>query len=359
MTKLFLTGVTGYIGGDALYAIANAHPEYEIVALVRNSDKGAKVAAQYPKIRLVYGDLDSVDLLEKEAKEADIVCHWAHADHEPSIKAIVKGLSAHDPSRPGFLIHTSGTGILLFEDMRAKTYGTAFREKIYDDFENVHEVTSLPDDALHRYVDKIVLEAGTQHADRVKTAIVSPPTIYGLGRGPDNQRSIQLPDLVKACFQVGYAFKVNEGKTYWGNVHVHDLSQLYLKLVEEAAAGGSKAEWPGKKPVWGAEGYYFCENGEHVWGEVSQWVADEGKRQGYFSSNEVKSISPDRADALRVHGSALWSANSRARARRGKELLGWKPTGVALKDSVKSAVEEEAKALGLKPGHAVAAAGEK
>jgi uncharacterized protein YbjT (DUF2867 family) len=33
------TGATGYIGGDALYAVANTYPDLEITALVRNSDK--------------------------------------------------------------------------------------------------------------------------------------------------------------------------------------------------------------------------------------------------------------------------------------------------------------------------------
>jgi len=74
MTKLFATGATGYIGGDALYAITTAHPEYEMTCLVRNSDKGAQVVKDNPNIKLVYGDLDSVGLLETEAKKADIVC---------------------------------------------------------------------------------------------------------------------------------------------------------------------------------------------------------------------------------------------------------------------------------------------
>ena len=54
--------------------IVQSHPDYEITCLVRNSDKGAKVAAQYSKIRLVYGDLDSSDLLVEEAEKADIIC---------------------------------------------------------------------------------------------------------------------------------------------------------------------------------------------------------------------------------------------------------------------------------------------
>lgn len=56
-----------------MYVIKRAHPEWQITALVRNSSKGAKVASQYPDVRLVYGDLDSVDLISQEAKDADIV----------------------------------------------------------------------------------------------------------------------------------------------------------------------------------------------------------------------------------------------------------------------------------------------
>ena len=174
------TGATGYIGGDALYAIVHAHPEYEITCLVRNSDKGAQVAKEYSKIRLVYGDLDSFDLIAEEAAKADIIMHFANCDHEASANAIIKGLSAS--SKPGYFIHTSGTGILTVEDVMASRYGRE-NPKVYDDWENVAEVTSLPDEAWHRNVDKIVLGA-SRKTPSIKTAIVCPPTIYGPGRGP-------------------------------------------------------------------------------------------------------------------------------------------------------------------------------
>ena len=73
MTKLFVTGVTGFIGGDAIYAIYKAHPEYEITCLVRSSDKAATVANEYPKFQFIYGDLNSVELIVEESKKADIV----------------------------------------------------------------------------------------------------------------------------------------------------------------------------------------------------------------------------------------------------------------------------------------------
>ena len=219
-------------------------------------------------------------------------------------------------------------------------------------------MTSLPDDAPHRVVDKIVLAAGTDHGDKIKTAIVSPPTIYGAGRGPGNKRSHQLPELARCTLEKGQGFQVLAGKTLWCNVHVYDLSDLYLKLVENAAAGESLAEWPGKPALWGGEGYYFSENGEHSWGEVSQWVANEAKKQGLIETDEVKSISAEEAGRLTPFGYGLWGCNSRSRAKRAREALGWKPTHPPLQDEVKAAVEVEARNLGIKPGHAKVAAGD-
>lgn len=54
-----------------------AHPDYDTTCLVRNSDKGAQVASQYSRVKLVYGDLDSTELLEEEARKADIILREA------------------------------------------------------------------------------------------------------------------------------------------------------------------------------------------------------------------------------------------------------------------------------------------
>lgn len=49
------------------------HPDWSYTCSVRSSEKGAKVAQVFPSVRLVYGDLDSVDMIEEEAANADIV----------------------------------------------------------------------------------------------------------------------------------------------------------------------------------------------------------------------------------------------------------------------------------------------
>jgi nucleoside-diphosphate-sugar epimerase len=216
----------------------------------------------------------------------------------------------------------------------------------------------MPDEAPHRKTDRMVISAGADHADRVKTAIVCPPTIYGIGRGPGNQRSIQIPDLIKGTLDKGHGIKVNAGKTFWSHVHVHDLSDVYLKLVENAAAGESLSEWPGKPAIWGPEAYFFTENGDHVWGDVSQQIATEAHKQGLLKTDEVKSLTAEEAGEIRLYGQAIWGANSRSRASRARDALGWKPSGPSIDDEMKAAVESEAKSLGLKPGHAAVAAGD-
>jgi len=234
----------------------------------------------------------------------------------------------------------------MYKDMDLQTFGEA-GSKIYDDWEGIGEVTSIPDHAPHRTVDKIIIAAdGTN----VRTAIVCPPTIYGVGRGPGNGRGHQLYELARCTLEKKSGLMIGSGYTYWTNVHVYDMSNVYLRLVEAAAKGGGKA-------TWGKEGYYFTENGEHVWGEVSEKVAATAHQQGFISSDDVVAISGQEANQMTRAGELLWGANSRCRALRARRLLGWTPRERAMNDEIADAVKSEAKRLGLVVGHAAQVAG--
>lgn len=347
MTKLFLTGATGYIGGDALYTVANAYPDLEITALARNSDKGAKVASQFAKVRLVYGDLDSSELLTKEASQADIVLHCADADHVGAANALVAGLAQRQT--PSYLIHTSGTGILSFADFERKIYGVK-NEKVYDDWDGIAEVTSLPDTAVHRDVDKIVLGASGSSSN-VFSAIVCPPCIYGPGRGPDNRKSAQAYRMARAAIYRGKGFTVEEGNNIWTQVHVQDLSNVFLALVTAALSPN------GGNATWNYEGYYFAESGDIVWGEVARAIAKIAHEKKLIDTAEIDHVSPSEADKLTLAGSYLWGMNSRCKAIRANKLFGWTPKQKSLFDLLPEIVEGEAKELGVIKGHAEKAAG--
>ncbi|KAJ5084931.1 hypothetical protein NUU61_009510 [Penicillium alfredii] len=337
--KVFLTGVTGYIGGDGLFAVAQAHPDWQLSALVRNKDKAAQLTSKYPQIRVVHGNLDSADLIEEEVKNADIVYHFADCDHVGAAQAIAKGVQHHTPERPVWLIHTSGTGILTVEDQRARSYGIE-RPKDYNDWEGVSELVNLPADAFHRNVDEIIIHAGQQNSASVHTAVVCPPTIYGPGRGPGNTKSVQAYLLSAAVLKRKKGFLVGKGENVWHQVHVQDLSNVYLALGEAAAEGGGKA-------TWGDEGYYLAENGSFVWGDIQRAVAQSAFDQKLIPSPEVESLDDAQITEILSVGLYAWGSNSRGHAIRARKLFGWTPQQPKLIDLIPDIVALEAKDLGL------------
>jgi nucleoside-diphosphate-sugar epimerase len=216
--------------------------------------------------------------------------------------------------------------------------------KVYNDWDGVGELVSQPDHAAHRVVDKIVLATPATNA-HTKTVIVCPPTIYGPGRGPDNQRSKQVYDGAKCILEKKRGFMPGKGKNIWHEVHVQDLSELYLLLGEAAASGGGKA-------TWNRQGYYLAENGSFAWGDVLRQMTKIVHKKGLIPSDECPSLGTSELNALSSHGALKWGTNSRGVSQRGKTLLGWKPVQRGLMEELPDIVEEEAKALGLIQGHA-------
>lgn len=265
---------------------------------------------------------------------------FADCDHVAAAEAIAKGSQHHTPERPLWLIHTSGTGILTVEDQRAGSYGIE-RPKEYNDWEGVSELVNLPADAFHRNVDEIIINAGRRDPSSVHTAIVCPPCIYGPGRGPGHTKSMQAYLLCAAVLKRGKGFLVGKGENVWHQVHVQDLSNVYLALGDAAAAGGGKA-------TWGDEGYYLAENGSFVWGDIQWKAAEEAFSQGFIKSPEVESLDDVQTTAILSAGVYAWGSNSRGHALRARKLFGWEPRQPKLIDLIPEIVALEAKDLGLR-----------
>lgn len=207
------------------------------------------------------------------------------------------------------------------------------------------------------YKGLLVFDAGT--AGKIHTAIVSPPCIYGEGRGPDNTTSMQLPRLVSLSLSRNKVFRINAGQNIWSHVHISDLSTLYLLLTESAAgyvSSGIAGPANAGKATCNSEGYYFAEAGECTWGEICDRVAKEGKEKGLWESEEVEELAPVVANALGKGTAFGMGTNSRSRARRARELLGWEPKGPRLLETVGEALEVERRRAGV--GHARVAAGD-
>lgn len=332
--KLFITGVTGYIGGDVFHAIVEKYPHLEVSSrcLVRSPESGRALEAAYPSVDVVYGDLSDSDLLESAAADADIVLHCADIEDPKPSQALARGLARRERPGPAFWICASGTDNLGWQSIEKKLYGEPL-EAIYDDIDGVDAILALPAGAPHRDVEAVQQAAASP---QVKVAIVSAPCVYGRGRGCGNQRSIQLPNLVQYTLQHGKAFQVGRGLSRWPNVHIQDLSDIFLRLVDNALDSGGVA-------TWGCDGYYFAENGEHVWGQTAKLVAEEVQRQGFTAATEVVSWSPEEADQHLESCVLFYGTDARCRARRAREVLGWLPRRHRIEEEITITVATEAK----------------
>lgn len=333
--RIFVTGATGYIGGDTLFALSEKHPEYEIVALVRTEEKAEQVKAAFPNVKTVLGDLDNAAVLEEQAAQAHVVIHTADAsDHEGAAKSIAKGLAAgHTEQEPGFWLHTSGTGILCWETMRDDNKLGEWSEREYNDWTAVHDLTGLPEDAFHKNVDDVVLTSGS---NAVKTAILCPPTIYGRGRGPSHTRSRQAYELAHLILNGEYIPIIGQGKARWNSIHVADLANLFVLLTEAAVNGNTDSQ------LWNDKGYYLVENGEHLWSDLARLMGKRAFELGLVSKElQEKSLGKDKAIDQAGFEAVSWGFNSRGKAQRAGKLLGWKATHPSIEDCVDEILKDE------------------
>lgn len=305
---IFITGATGYIAGTFLQLMLERDylNRFNISALVRRPEDADKM--EQFGVTPVIGTLDDDQLLRLQSTKADIVFNTANCDHRPSAVAIIKGLEerAGKTGQKPILVHTSGAGVLsdnsngsggsLSEDPAATIWDDA-------DFE-AH--AAIPNHAPHRFVDVEVFAAARRGL--IKTYLMVPPTVFGKGIGPfaANRMSIQIPRLVYHSLIARRVMYVGKGENQWTNVHVADLAELYL-LVMNAAINDTAPE--------GVKGIYYPSSEYFVWSDVAHRIAESLYRRKILQT-------PFATTGLQRGW--FWGSNVRIKCTNG-EQLGWKP----------------------------------
>lgn len=299
---------------------------------MRSQERAEILKKTYPSLNIILGDLADLTLLEDIASKADIVLHCANIEDVPPSHALAQGLARRQRTGPAFFICTSGTDILSIDTIHRHSYGEP-SGKVYDDLYGLDDVLALPKDSPHKDVEDCQRAASSP---RVKVAIVCAPCVYGQGRGCGNQRSIQLPELARHVIETGQAFTVGRGQSRWSNVHIHDLSDIYVLLVGQALVGGDVA-------TWGREGYYFAENGEHVWVNVANKTAQKAQAQGLVDSAHTVSWSPEEADKHIDSCAMFYGTDCLCKANRARHVLGWMPRQHSIEQEIQVTLAVEAR----------------
>lgn len=73
-TRYFLLG-TGFVGGTILNRILHTDSSAVVSALIRSD--GQEVALSKLGVRVIRGELNDAEIIQKEVMQADVSCLWA------------------------------------------------------------------------------------------------------------------------------------------------------------------------------------------------------------------------------------------------------------------------------------------
>lgn len=286
--KVFLTGATGYVGcvvGERL-----KHAGHVVRGLVRAQTDAGAVRAK--GIDPCVGDLLDVDLLRKEACQADAVIHAGF----PKMPNFTQALEEDRRIAHGFIDALAGSGkALIYTSGGALTVDRAVGERSDRLVDETVPLDPPPAFAPRAAAEREVLAAKNR---RVRSIVLRLASVYGRGG------SAFIPMLLGMARQSGMTGYIGRGENIWSHVHVDDVAYAYVRALERAPVGS-----------------LFNVAGEEL--SMRRLAEAVGQATG------ARIVSWTVEEAAKVFGpfAGPMAANARLSSEKAKRELGWSPTG--------------------------------
>jgi nucleoside-diphosphate-sugar epimerase len=218
--KVLLTGATGFIGSSTLKALVVAG--HEVTAIVRSEEAGESVAAN--GATAVIHPLPDTEWLTEMLTLSDGAIHLASPDDgtgptfdDSVIDSVIAAYSGTD--KP--FVHTGGVWV----------YGNGA------DLSEESPINSPQITAWRQEREERLL------ASDVRASVVAPGIVYGYGKG--------IPNTVFHAPRTadGALILIGDGAQHWATVHVDDLAELYVEVLENAPGGETYQGVSGQNPT--------------------------------------------------------------------------------------------------------------
>lgn len=198
--NIFITGATGYIGSAVAHALRKNN--HEVTALVR-PDAETKHLRDIG-VAIIGGDLLSLPSLREQLGGFDAFVHTAQSQQNKveADRAAIETFA----SLGGHVLFTSGVWVLG-------------NTKSADETTAVNPLELVAWRPAH---EQFVLEAGG--------AVLRPGCVYG------GKQSL-CADWFAAAEQKRATQVIGDGTNRWAMVHVHELAELYVRIVEQKSKG--------------------------------------------------------------------------------------------------------------------------
>jgi nucleoside-diphosphate-sugar epimerase len=212
--KVFVTGGTGYIGSAVSLQLKKAG--HDVQALVRNKDKASVL--QGAGVKLVQGDLANPAGYAAAAYGVQAIVHCASDSGPQHVELDRKSIQNARELLHGRVgatfIYTSGIWVL------GDTAGA-----VADESTSTNPAQIAAWRPAHEQITLGLSKEG------IRAVVVRPGIVYGGARGG-------IPaSMFGSALKQGAAQMIGEGANHWPLVHVEDLAELYVRLVERAPAG--------------------------------------------------------------------------------------------------------------------------
>ncbi|EHK96662.1 hypothetical protein M7I_7642 [Glarea lozoyensis 74030] len=213
--------------------------------------------------------------------------------------------------KKGVFIHLSGAANIFSTLLHHGTAST----KTWSDIHDLPQIQNFDETHIHHTTEQLLFHAQETHG--IKSAIVAPAGIFGVGEGI-KKLSFGIPPLLEAFKKRGKMFAVNEGLNTMAASHVKDVADVLVMFVEEALEAESK------KITWGGDAFYYVESGGYVFADLAAAVGKLMVEKGLIGSEEVERISPEEVLEMHFAAALMWGSNMDVKADRLKGL-GWEP----------------------------------
>jgi nucleoside-diphosphate-sugar epimerase len=283
--KILLTGGTGFIGSAVLdQLVASGH---RVTAVVRSQKSSLQV--QDAGATGIIGDLFDPQWLAAELRGHDAAIHTAAGSDERDVAlndAVIDAVIDAFGGTTKPFIHTGGIWA-------------------YGNNSGITEASPLDSPALTAW-----RAAGEQRllASGVRASVVQPGIVYGYGKG--------IPAMIAGSAEGGTVTLIGTGEQRWTTVHVDDLADLYVRVLEQAPGGRTYIGVSGHNPT----------------------VRELGEALGHRVAPESPEATVERLGGF---GEALL-LDQQASGARARSELGWQPTRPSLVDELRAGYPEAA-----------------
>jgi len=289
--RIFVTGATGYIGSAITSALV--HAGHSVVAMARPSARTH--ALREMGVELVEGSLSTIDDRAGVMRETDAVIHAASDSSAERTRLDRNAIETALENARGVFVYTSGVWVLGNTGESEADETTAPNPLALVAWRPEHEAK--------------VLESSS---DRLRTAVVRPGCVYG-------GRQSLLAQWFSAAEKGDPLEIVGAGTNRWSMVHLDDVADCYLKIVE----GGMRGV------------FHAVDDSRSTIVEMARAVAEtagRGSAVQMIPLEEARKTRGSLADALAIDQQV---ASNRTRAR-----LSWQPACRTFLSTIERQCEE-------------------